>query len=421
MSIDEPGSTVLIIGFAESFLRAVSSHIPAASVVVIEEPDIIRKRGLAAAATRIACVDRVVPGEYQQSDACLAIGQAIAGERPVTAVMPGTEYAVPAAAALAEVLHLPGAGRDAAEILRDKLRLRAISASAGVRNPEFREVNGPAEIAAFAAGRPIVVKPSNRQASVGVLRLERAGLAEATEAWKAMAAPAESAHLTDRSLTSRYLAELWLSGREYSVETLVQDGAVLFDNVTEKDVIPGVHPVEAGHLVPASAGRETVEMLGAATRRLIDVVGFRTGILHAEWLVDDDGPALVECAGRCPGDRIMDLMELAYGTNMRLAVLKLLGGGTPKVPDRPTGHAMIRYLRPEPGVVTAVSGLVEARRVAGVRQVDVSVEVGDTVVPWRSSYDRPASVLAVLPEARLVRSAAEQAARTVRIETRPLP
>jgi biotin carboxylase len=410
-----------MIGFAESFLRAVSPHLPAAGVVVIEEPDLIRKRGLDAVATRIPCVDRVVPGEYQQSDACLAIGRALAEERAVAALMPGTEYAVPATAALAEALDLPGAGGAAAEILRDKLRLRTVTAGAGLRNPEFREVTGPADVVAFAAGRPIVVKPSNRQASVGVYRLVRTGIAEATAAWTAMATPTEAVHLAARSMTSRYLAEAWLGGREYSVEALVEDGSVLFENVTEKNVIAGVHPVEAGHLVPASASRETAEMLSAATRRLIDVVGFRTGILHAEWMVGDDGPALVECAGRCPGDRIMDLIDLAYGTNLRLAVLELLRGKTPKLPDHPVRHATIRYLRPKPGVVTSISGIAEARELAGVRHVDVSVEVGDTVVQWRSSYDRPGFVLAALPEAESVRSSAEEAARTVRIETRPLP
>jgi len=67
---------------------------------------------------------------------------------------------------------LPGAGYGAATVLRDKEVLRKVSAAAGIANPESVPVSGPAEVAALMArwGRPVVLKPANRQASLGTQR-----------------------------------------------------------------------------------------------------------------------------------------------------------------------------------------------------------------------------------------------------------
>lgn len=63
------------------------------------------------------------------------------------------------------------------------MRLREVSGAGSVRNPRWREVHGPADILEFAGGGPVVVKPANRQASVGVQLLDSVDEAAAAEAW----------------------------------------------------------------------------------------------------------------------------------------------------------------------------------------------------------------------------------------------
>ncbi|NKQ27622.1 ATP-grasp domain-containing protein [Streptomyces galbus] len=408
---------VVFVGYNAAYLRAIDGSVPSGSVVVIEEPDIIRKRELHDAAGRFDCLDRIVPASYQQSAGALDLAAELTATRPVAAVVPGLEYAVPATAALAEKLGLPGATEAAAQALRDKVRLREVSGAGGVRNPRWREVHGPADILEFADGGPVVVKPANRQASVGVQLLDSVDEATAAEAWERTSSAAEYEQVPDRELAWRFLAEERLRGPEFSVEALVREGEVVFENVTAKTVVPGPYPVEQGHLLPAPLDPGTQEAFGTAIRKLVAATGFGTGILHAEWILTEDGPTLVECAGRCPGDYLVDLIDLAYGTRVRLTLIDLLAGRPVTLPRSAERTSAIRFLAAEPGTVTAVTGLDEAERLPGVHVAEVDVEAGQQVRAWASSWDRAGHVIATGPDADTTRRRVLDADAAIRIAT----
>ncbi|OQR65755.1 hypothetical protein B6E66_01365 [Streptomyces maremycinicus] len=417
MSTPATDAQVVFVGYNAAYLRAIDGSVPSGSVVVIEEPDIIRKRGLQDAAARFDCLDRIVPAGYQQSAEALDLAAELTATRPVAAVVPGLEYAVPATAALAEKLGLPGATETAAQALRDKVRLREVTGAGGVRNPRWREVHGPADILEFAADGPVVVKPANRQASVGVQLLDSVDAATAEEAWRRTSSAAEYEQVPDRQLTWRFLAEERLRGPEYSVEALVRQGEIIFENVTAKTVVPGPYPVELGHLLPAPLDQDTQDAFRTAMRALVDAIGFRTGILHAEWILTESGPTLVECAGRCPGDYLIDLIDLAYDTRIRLTLIDLLAGRAVTLPRSARQASAIRFLAAEPGTVTEVAGLDTARGLPGVHVAEVDVEVGQEVRPWASSWDRAGHVIATGPDADTTRQRVLDADAAIRIAT----
>ncbi|WP_306334504.1 ATP-grasp domain-containing protein [Streptomyces sp. KL118A] len=416
-AVPDDDAQVVFVGYNAAYLRAIDGSVPAGSVVVLEEPDIIRKRELRDAAARFACLDRIVPAHYQQSAGALDLVAELEAERPVAAVVPGLEYAVPAAAALAEKLGLPGATESAAQALRDKVRLREVCDAGGVRGPRWREVHGPEDIIDFAAEGPVVVKPANRQASVGVQLLDSVDAASAARAWERTSSAAEYEQVPDRHLRWRFLAEERLRGPEFSVEALVRQGEIIFHNITAKTVIPGPYPVELGHLLPAPVDRDTQGAFEAAMRALVAATGYRTGILHAEWILTASGPALVECAGRCPGDYLIDLNDLAYGTRIRVALIDLLAGRPVSLPRTAHLTSAIRFLAAEPGTVTEVAGTDAARALPGVRTVEVDVEAGQEVRPWASSWDRAGHVIATGPDADSARRRVLDADAAIRITT----
>jgi len=417
MTTPATDAQVVFVGYNAAYLRAIDGSVPSGSVVVIEEPDIIRKRDLHDAAARFDCLDRIVPASYQQSAEALDLAAELTAVRPVAAVVPGLEYAVPATAALAEKLGLPGATETAAQALRDKVRLREVSGAGGVRNPRWREVHGPADIVEFAGDGPVVVKPANRQASVGVQLLDSVDAATAAQAWERTSSAAEYEQVPDRQLAWRFLAEERLQGPEYSVEALVQRGDIIFQNITAKTVIPGPYPVELGHLLPAPLDQDTQTAFETAMRALVAATGFQTGILHAEWILTESGPTLVECAGRCPGDYLIDLVDLAYGTRIRLTLIDLLAGRTVTLPRSARQTSAIRFLTAEPGTVTEVAGLDTAQKLPGVRVAEVDVEAGQEVRPWASSWDRAGHVIATGPDADTTRQRVLDADAAIRIAT----
>ncbi|MET0763901.1 MAG: ATP-grasp domain-containing protein [Blastococcus sp.] len=385
---------------------------------MFEEPDLVRNRDLVRLAADFPCVAEIVPVPYLQCADVVDAGRSLRDRWRVEAVLPGLEYAVPAAAALASELGLPGATPDAAAVLRDKLRLREVTAAAGIINPEWAEIAAPDDIVEFAQGGPVVVKPANRQASLGVQVFDRMDRRTAGIAWQTVTSVHEPVLLPDRPLQWRYLVEERLNGQEFSAEALVRDGSLVFANVTRKAVLDGRHPVELGHVLPAPLTATEEGRFTDVMQALVSAIGFATGVLHAEWIATDRGLALVECAGRCPGDRIVDLVELAYGLRLDLALIELLAGRFPAMPATASRAAAIRFLTAPPGRVTRIDGLPDlARAVVPPEEAHVDVSVGDEVSPVRSSWDRLGHVVAVGPDGTEAWARAEHLAGCVRVVT----
>lgn len=407
---------ILMVGFSSVFLRGIDGKVPDGSITVLEEPDIVRGDGLAEKAAGLGCVREVATTTYHQGGDYMSVAEELHAARPVTAVVPGLEYAVVAAAEIAERLGLPGASGPAAATLRDKSRLRRVTSAAGVRNPRWTEIRSAQDIADFAGCGPVVVKPADRQGSVGVQLLDSVDAQGARDAWEAVVGADEPGKIPDRPMRWRYLAEERLVGQEFSVEALVDSGTVVFLNVTEKFVAPGRHPVEAGHLLPAELGDDERAEFDKSMRMLVTATGFGTGILHAEWMRTDEGLTLIECAGRCPGDRITDLVDLAYETSLRTCLIDLLSGRATRPPAAAATTVTIQFLSARPGTVEAVDGIEEARSLPGVDSVHVSVRPGDRTRAWSSSWDRSGFVVTTGRDRAETLARAEAAKATIRIK-----
>lgn len=415
-----PGSvTHVLVGYSSVMLGKLDGLLPADSVLVVDEPEVIEARGLTGLADRHTCVAALLPAPTQDEAHPERVVAAVPRPPQVRAVVPVVEYGVATAAALAEEWGLPGAGTKAALVLRDKGLLRETLTGAGLAQPAWATAAGPGDVVSFRAahGGEAVLKPANLQASLGVRLLGPDD--DAAAAWAHTTAADDPALRAHHGEKARYLLEQRLHGPEMSVEAVVHEGVVGFVNVTAKTVLDSRHPVETGHTVPAPLPGATVSALRHALARLVETVGFRSGILHSEWiLAEPDGrPHLVECAGRMPGDGITVLIDEAYGIDILTCLLRVLEGRGP-VEARPARQgAAVRFLTPPPGRVEAVSGVDHAREIRGVREVHLAVGPGDTVRPVTSSWERAGFVLAVAEDARAAAGRAEDAARLIDVVT----
>lgn len=405
----------IIVGYV-----SVLPHVPGfepGSVILVEEPDVIRKRGIEAAIAGAPMLRELVAWEYQLE----AAADAFFNTRPDLApalVVPLVEYATPFAARLAERYGVPGAGAAAARILRDKAALRTATRAAGIANPVSQAVSDASELRKFMECHPgpVILKHADRQASLGAKVLRDPGEAEA--AWWECAAADEGAMTPDRPVPVRLLAEQFVQGDEYSVEMLVRDGRPLFANVTAKQLFPGPHPVELGHLIPAPIDAGLEALLRQRTEDTLRAAGFGTGVVHCEWIVSDGVPYLVECAGRFPGDGITALIEDAYQFDLAGAYYALMRGDQlPPLPRHPARGTAVRFLLAEPGRVTAIDGLEAARAADGVTHASVIYHPGETIGPLRSSWDRAGSVMARAGTAAEAMERATRASELIHVTT----
>ena len=113
MDLDLGRDEMIVVGASIGMLHWFAEELPPGSVVLVEEPEIIARRDVAGTVTRLPVVSRVVAARYQTG---LDVEELLAREPGLAVarlVMPGLEYAVGAAARLAERLGLPGAGPEA--------------------------------------------------------------------------------------------------------------------------------------------------------------------------------------------------------------------------------------------------------------------------------------------------------------------
>lgn len=417
-----PGDiTHVVVGYSSVLLPQLARVLCPGSVWVLEEPDIIDVREVAEQVRSMPVVGALTgaPTQAERDPERLA---GLIGRPPgVRAVLPGVEYGVVAAACLAETWGLPGAGLTAARTLRDKALLRRCAATVGLAQPRWASATGPGDVAAFrnTHGGRCVLKPTGRQASIGVQLLSAADDVEA--AWRACTGVDEWEMRSDRARDLvEHLVEERLDGPEVSVETLVGGGRVLFGNVTAKSVLAGAHPVETGHVLPAELPADIGERLQQCVRQLIAATGFGSGILHSEWiLVGGSLPHLVECAARLPGDGITTLIDLAYGGSLVADLTRVLEGVAPVRSSRAGRVAAVQFFTGHgAGDVAAIHGVEQARRADGVAEVELEVSVGSRLEPVVSSMERPRHVIAVGSTAQEATARARAAVALIRLDVR---
>ncbi|MDX5565514.1 ATP-grasp domain-containing protein [Streptomyces sp. ID05-04B] len=412
--------THVMAGFGAALLPDLDRCLPPRSLLVVEEPDVVAARDLDRRATAHPCVAGILTAPIHEEDDLSAVLAAVPRPRNVRAVLPGVEYGVSAAAALADHWGLPGAGPAAARVLRDKALLREVCERSGVPQPRWRRATCAADVRSFRDQevRGCVLKPANRQGSLGVQLLDPTD--DLDEAWRHTVEADEPRLRARRPLPASFLVEERVDGPEISVECVVHEGRVLFRNVTAKDVRPGRHPVEMGHRVPADLPPGVPERVASAMERLVAATGFRTGVLHAEWILRDGAkPVLVECAGRVPGDCIHELIDLAHGGSLVADLLTVLSGST-DVPHRePHRHAAIRFLNCPPGTVLSVTGTQEAAEPEEVVKVHVATAPGKETGIVSNSHERAGYVVVTGRDSAETTALLDTTAARIRFAVRP--
>ncbi|MEZ4704155.1 MAG: hypothetical protein R3A11_02985 [Bdellovibrionota bacterium] len=101
--------------------------------------------------------------------------------------------------------------------------------------------------------------------------------------------------------------ESFLEGKEYSVESLIRDREIVFENVTEYYEKGRVN-ILPGHL-PDEVKRVILDL----NQKVVRDLGIVWGLTHAEFFVGPKGVFFGEIALRPPGGYIMELISLAYG------------------------------------------------------------------------------------------------------------
>ncbi|MFG2601717.1 ATP-grasp domain-containing protein [Streptomyces sp. NPDC048462] len=316
---------------------------------------------------------------------------------PVDRLTNFTEKDTEKTAAIGLDLGLDWHSADTVRAVADKYAMRRVLAEAGVGEvvaETVHDVEGVLKVAE-RTGYPLICKPVRGVASKGVTRID--GPADIP---RALAWGAEGAGDLD---APDLLVEQFLSGDEYSVECVSEDGEHLAVGVTRK-ISEHDHFVEVGHVVPAPLPDAEEQRIRTTVTDMLTALGVRRGVTHTEVIVAADAVHVVETHLRPAGDEIPELWARVSGVDLidvvaRQAVgIKVLDDlrATLAAPHDGPAAAAIWYACPDAvGEIVEVAGEEEARALEGVVDVEVLREPGKRLKGVTGSFARGAHVCAV--------------------------
>src|SRR5437667_2514777 len=303
-----------------------------------------------------------------------------AREHPITAILSVDDSASELAALASAALGLAQKSPTAAEAARDKLLMRTLMSEGGAPCPVFHPFilgDDPAWIAGQVT-YPCVVKPLRHSGSRGVIRAnDPAGFVTAFNRLKRLLfSEGFSKH-------DHVLVEDFIPGFEVALEGILTRGQLkvlaLFD---KPDPLDGPFFEETIYVTPSRLPAKVQEDIANCVTIAAASLELREGPVHAELRVNEQGPWMLEIAGRSIGGLCSTILEFGAGMCLEELILRQAIGDEITSIER-EGYAAGVMMIPIPtaGMLKAVYGVDDALTVPQITGVEITAKLHHPLVP----------------------------------------
>jgi biotin carboxylase len=239
----------------------------------------------------------------------------LARNRKIDRVVALEEFDVVTAALMREHLCLPGLSSSEAKVFRDKLSMAVHAERAGINVPDFVPLVNAEDVDEFMqrVPGPWVIKPRSDVSAIGISKVS-----EPEEVKRAIGEMNERENLRERA--SYYVLARFIPGEVFHVDSIVNDGKVLFAGTNQYGRPPMQVAHEGGAYISRTLERGAADekTLLSINKKLVRALGLERGATHAEFIKSDmDGKFyFLEIAARVGGAYISDVLEAASGVNL---------------------------------------------------------------------------------------------------------
>ncbi|MFL5260860.1 MAG: acetyl-CoA carboxylase biotin carboxylase subunit family protein [Anaeromyxobacteraceae bacterium] len=304
---------------------------------------------------------------------------------------------------------VPGTPPKVADLFRDKARMKAALARAGLPVARSRLLRNQAEARAFAdlVGFPIVVKPPAGMGAKSTWRVE--SVPELLRAVQGMAA----------GVGQPVLAEEFLRGREFSFETITVGGEPRVESVSHYlptclEVLENPW-IQWTCLLPRDISGPEYEPPRRMARGAIAALGLEDGMTHMEWFQRPDGTTVIgEIAQRPPGANITLMTGLAHDVDPYRAWIRAVVDGAfdgPWERKYAVGCAFLRGMGR--GRVAGLSGVHEVHEAIG--KLVAEARLPTLGAPKSDGYEGDGYVVVKDPSTDVVRRALKLVIENVKV------
>jgi D-alanine-D-alanine ligase len=269
---------------------------------------------------------------------------------------------------------------------RNKFRQRSRLEQTSLPVPQFHLVRTEDDLseAIEDIGFPAVLKPVWGSDSEFVVRVDDADDAE--RVFKYLKANCtEDFNPIFHYNSGQFLYEEYIPGMEISIECIVQFGIPNVTGIIEKLPMEEPYFVERGDVAPArltdGARAKAVKIAEAS----LIALGVQESLAHIEMKLSPQGPYLIDIASRMGGDYLHQWVKEIWDIDLIDAGLKIATDQNVNLEwvkyREPQSTLVGRYMIPErSGVITKQRGLLEAKKKHPVYDLNVTKEIGDTVL-----------------------------------------
>ncbi|MBC7911298.1 MAG: ATP-grasp domain-containing protein [Pyrinomonadaceae bacterium] len=262
------------------------------------------------------CLDDIISVPDEASpELCVHTVTQIARHRKIDRLVALEEFDVVNAGLMREHLRLDGMTSAEARIFRDKLAMRGVAQAAGLPVPDFVHVLNYDALRYFMESiqPPWVMKPRSDVSAMGIKKMEHS-----EQVWRAIDELDRREPLRERS--SFFLLERFVPGDVFHVDSLIENGKVIFAGANgygrpPMDVAQG-GGVFLSHTLEHDS-EEQKELLDF-NQRLVTELGLERGAAHAEFIKgrEDGRFYFLEIAARVGGAYIAEVLEASSGVNI---------------------------------------------------------------------------------------------------------
>ena len=311
-------------------------------------------------------------------EACLTYAR----EKQVDGVLTAaTDFSVLTMSRIAKEMHLPGINYNSAKIIKNKasVRKRLFEAQADDTDNSYEidSIEAIDEIL-HKVKFPIMMKPVDGSGSRGASKVEKA---------EDFAKAAEFAMSV--SITHRAVAEPFIEGKEYGVESFVDNGVVHVLAVMQKDMTKPPYYAELGHAIPSGLNPELETKVKTCVYRAICALEINHGSVNMDLLITNKGNVHIVDIGARMGGNLIGSHIIPTGTGidyMGNMIRAAVGDTTNWEAEWQPIPIATKLLALTPGKVKKLPNFDEIAMLYDV-QIEHHIHVGDTITPYRTNLD----------------------------------
>jgi biotin carboxylase len=179
------------------------------------------------------------------------------------------------------------------------------------------------------------------------------------------------------------LVEEFIPGREVALEGLITDGRLRQLAIFDKpDPLDGPFFEETIYVTPSRMPSGIQEEILSTASAAARAMGLVRGPVHAELRINEQGVWVIEVAARAIGGLCSRTLRFGEGISLEELIIRhALGQRVDRLEREPDAAAVMMIPIPRAGVLEAVRGIEEARRVADIEDVVITAHITQEILP----------------------------------------